>query len=585
MRFLLPFAFCLLPCVPGIAGAPGPLTLEIVDKIGWRGDKAAVVPGSVTETYSYDAASDTVSLTVKFDKAGFAPLPPMLAVALKYGFPVEFEKQPVETGQVSVLGPLVGFENTDAYTWKVKGLSKYVFPKTPVGEGKVPEALQKALETEVGKVLEAGPLAPWLVLVNVPGSDPNGRGEVYWHYPGETLYLLAEAAPLLPPAMQEKLKAYLQQLRERYPPEGLRSIPFAKDARREHAPPDAKLLQDWEQKVYAFATKGPPPVWNLYGLARYHELTGAKPDAAVMAACNDIVSKGLAFGDWPTLYWQRGHTPNFNAVHGVNQLFAGFVGYIRLARGAGDAQAEALGWGCLARMAALRFAMGRYTQFMQANGFFSTAYLGLEDAPADPARKGYTVAVQRETDARKAALPADPAWWTKQHAGSWIGELVTWNWSQPIHNVRQVHRLDETGVDVWEWCGVDNRGTGQKRDADQKKEYWYMRLSPYYLPFRDMTPELGRFLADYLKPESEAYCERVAENQPHWHVAYSEAILSAEIGFMTPCNAYSLFTARAWVLGDTAEDLRRCCDVSWLKTGDLFYIHKLAETIKAYRRP
>ena len=570
-------------CSPLFAGAANALTFEITDKANWRGDKAATVPASVTETYAYDAAGDTVTVTVKFDKAGFAPVPPMLALAVKHGFPVEFDKKPAETGHASVFGPLVGFENTDTYTWKVKGLGKYVLAQTTLGDGKVPEPLQKALETEVSKVLEAGPLAPWLVLVNVPGSDPNGRGEVYWHFPGETLYLLAEAAPLLPPATQEKVKAYLQQAREQYPPEKVRSIPFGKDAPREYCRPDAKVLLDWEQKVYAFEKKGPPPLWNLYGLSRYYDLTASKPDDAAMVSCSAVVSQGLEFRDWATLYWQRGHTPNFNAVHGANQLFAGFVGYIRLARRAGDAQAEALGWGCLARIAALRFAMGKYTQFMQDNQFFSTAYLGLEDAPADPAKKGYTVTVQRETDARKSALPADPAWWTKQHAGSWIGELVTWNWSKAIHNVRQVHRLDEAGVDVWEWAGVDDRGTGQKRDADTKKEYWYLRLSPYYLPFRDMTPELGRFMADHLKAESEAYCERVVENQPHWYTAYSEAILSAENGFMTPCNAYSLFTARAWVLREPAEGLQRYVDVPWLKVGDLFYIHKIAETIKACR--
>ena len=598
MRILLPIAFLLVGCLDAQAGSSASLAFEVVDQVGWRGDKAARVPASVTEVYAYDAASDTVAVTVKFDKAGFAPLPPMLALAMKYGFPVEFDKKPVETGQASVLGPLLGFEDTDNYTWKVKGLGKYVFPLAPAGRGAGVRgtdaaSCQQALEAEVAKVLAAGPLAPWLVLVNVPGSDPNGRGEVYWHHPGETLYLLAETAPLLPAAMRGQLMAYLQKLRELYPPEKLRSIPFAKDAPREYCRPDPKVLLDWEQKVLAFDTKGPPPIWNLYGLARYYGFTedrrdaggttGGKPDEATLAACMAVVNQGLEFRDWATLYWRRGHTPNFNAVHGVNQLFAGFVGYIRLAHSAGDVQAEALGWGCLARMAALRFAMGKYTQFLHDNQFFSTDYFGLQKTPDDYARKGYSLKIERQADPKKASLPADPAWWVKARAGSWTGELVTWNWSKPLHNVRQVHRLDETGVDVWEWAGVDNRGTGQKRDIEAKKEYWYMSLAPYYLPFRDMTPELGLFMKDYLRSESEAFCERVVEIQPHWHIAYSEAIISAEIGFMTPCNAYSLFTARAWILGENPENLRRYVDVPWLKAGDLFYIHKLAETLKAYR--
>ena len=127
MRLLWPLALLLVRCLAALAGSSASLTFEVVDQVNWRGDKAAAVPASVTESYAYDAASDTVAVTVKFDKAGFAPVPPMLALAVKYGFPIEFDRKPTETGQASVLGPLLGFEDTAQYTWKVKGLAKYVF--------------------------------------------------------------------------------------------------------------------------------------------------------------------------------------------------------------------------------------------------------------------------------------------------------------------------------------------------------------------------------------------------------------------------------------------------------------------------
>jgi hypothetical protein len=576
---------CLAGCVggaPAARAASASLSFEIADATGWRGDKAAAVAPGVTETYAYDAAGDTVTVSVKFDKADFAPLPPLLALALEYGFPARLERKPVETGHVSVLVPLTGFENSDGYAWTVQGLGKYVFAEPVLGDGQVPEALRKALDAEVDKLLEAGPLAPWLVLVNVPGSGTVDRGEVCWQNPAETLYLLAEVAPVLSAERQAKLKEYLKAARTNAPPEKTKSIGLGKGVPREVTPHDANVLARWA-KQNAYETQGPVPIWSLYGLARYGQLTGEKLDPAAWAACGEIVRQGLEHRDWATLYWRRGHTPHFNAVHGVNQLFAGFVGYIRLARAAGDAQAEALGFGMLARLAALRFAMGKYTQFMHDHGFFSPRYFGVHNDPGDGTRKGAPPALQREADPQKAALPSDPAWWVKLRAGSWMGDLVTWNWSQPIHNVRQVHRLDETGVDVWEWCGVDNSGTGQKRDSDIRKNYWYMCLSPYYLPFRDLTPELGRFLGEHLKPESAAFCQRVVENQPHWYAAYSEAILGAEYGFMSPCNAYSLFAAHAWVLSAPPGDLYRCADVPWLRMGDLFYLHKLAETSKAYR--
>jgi hypothetical protein len=558
------------------------LKFEIGDKTGWRGAKADAVPSSVEETYSYDEASDTVTIAAKFDRKGFAPLPPMLALAARFGFPVEAQPKPVETGQPSVFGPLVGIEGADTYTLTVKGLGKYVRDSRRVGSGNVPKDIEEKLESEVARIVAAGHLAPWLFLVNVPGSGADDRGDVYWHNPSETLYLLAEAAPLLSEKGRDALKAYLTSERESLAPELRASMPFAAGARREFCQPNKTLLKKWEEKNFGYLTKAQPGIWNLYGLARFYELAGRKPDQAVMAKCSEIVARSMEHRDWATLYWLRGHTPGFNAVHAANQLFAGLVGYIRLARLAGDKDAEALGWGIFARIAALRFAMGKYTQFMHDAQIFNIYYRPRGDQKPKGATPEDTV-IKVQADPSRYAIPKDPAWWAKQRSNDWMGDLVTWNWSQPIHNVRQVHRLDETGVDVWEWCGTDCYGTGQKRDADLQKDYWYMRLAPYLLPFRDMVPELGRFLADHLKAESEAFCARVAENQPHWHITYAEAILSEEIGFNCPCDAYGHFLARAWVLGEKPDQLERYLDVPWLKLGDLYYLHKLAETIKAYR--
>jgi hypothetical protein len=44
-----------------------------------------------------------------------------------------------------------------------------------------------------------------------------------------------------------------------------------------------------------------------------------------------------------------------------------------------------------------------------------------------------------------------------------------------------------------------------------------------------------------------------------------------------------MFMAHAWLAGTPPEALRRYIDFSWTARGDLFYMHKLAEAIKAYR--
>jgi hypothetical protein len=554
------------------------LKYEVVDKVGWRADRE--LPAVVEETYRWDAAADDVVVRVVFDRKGFAPLPPMLALAIRQGFPIRVSEKLVDTGKVSPLGPLMGVEQADGYTWRLKGLGKLVSEPRPAGEGQVPVLLQQTLVDEVEKILAAGHLAPWLFLVNVPGSGANDRGDVYWSSPADTLYLLVEVAPLLPPPLQARLKEYLTSERNAFPPERVRSAPLAQGARREAFAPEAKLLKQWEERTLGHALQGAPGVWNLYGLSRYCDLVGETPTAETWEACRGILQRSLEHRDWATLYWKRGRTPGFNAVHEVNRLFAGLVGYVRLARRVRDAEAEALGMGLLARAATLRVAMAKYPRFLHESRQFSVAY-GVLPNSGEVHPGSFTIQV--ETDPKVYSLPEDPAWWVKRHAGNWIGELVAWSWTTPLDNVRQVHRLDETGVDVWEWAGVDCNGTGQKRAVNEKKDYWYNRLTPHQLPFRDLTPELARLLAVHARPECDAYVKRVLENQPHAHAAYAEAILSAEIGFSPPCDAYGQVLARAWILGDRPETLVKLIDVPWLPRGDLYYLHKLGEAARAYR--
>ena len=50
-----------------------------------------------------------------------------------------------------------------------------------------------------------------------------------------------------------------------------------------------------------------------------------------------------------------------------------------------------------------------------------------------------------------------------------------------------------------------------------------------------------------------------------------------------PSDAYQVFCAHAQILDASGQQLARWIDVPWLDRGDLFYLHKLAETVKAYR--
>ena len=44
-----------------------------------------------------------------------------------------------------------------------------------------------------------------------------------------------------------------------------------------------------------------------------------------------------------------------------------------------------------------------------------------------------------------------------------------------------------------------------------------------------------------------------------------------------------LFMVHAWMAATPPKRLERYIDVPWMWRGDLYHLHKLAETIKAYR--
>jgi len=484
----------------------------------------------------------------------------------------------------SYLGPLLGVNNTDNYQLAIKGQGKYVLANRNLGSGSVPAEIQTDIDREVDAILDAGHLKPSVFQVAVPGSGAQGRGNIYWYNPGEIHYFLSEVYPLLNDARKTRVLSYLQSERTNFPPENARALPYwGSGTFREADPPSTHTYSLWwygdtDETHFAymkFKTQGDAVIWNLYGLARFYQLTNTTPTSTVQTKVNTIVTNGIQHADWASLYWQNGYWPEFNAVHGVNQLFSGFVGYIRLARLSQNTAAENIGWGMLAKMAILRHSMGKYTQYLYDTGRFTF-----------PQNTPLWQANERQDNVSEACCPG--------------GDLITFNFTQAIHNTNQIHRLDDRAVWVSDWfgsgAGVQGtnpdeamNGTGQDKargpsdGSDWNELGWHSVLSPYLLPFADLTPELGRFLKDTLSAEVTIYSDRIAENQPHWFTAYSDAMVSYENGYMTPMDSYGNFLAHAWVRNTPNTSLAKYVDYSWVKTGDLYYLHKLAEAAKAYK--
>jgi hypothetical protein len=88
-----------------------------------------------------------------------------------------------------------------------------------------------------------------------------------------------------------------------------------------------------------------------------------------------------------------------------------------------------------------------------------------------------------------------------------------------------------------------------------------------------------------LKDDVARCVKRYAEVQPIWYKSHSDSehLHIGELPHTLASDSYQYFVAHAWIAGTPPEELERYIDEPWVAIGDFFYLHKLAETIKAYR--
>lgn len=532
-------------------GLPGP----VVESCRRWAERLHEFPVSVAESYAYDRGRDVLTVTEKFAfkrlKEGgttLAPIPPMLALAKEEGFPVEFSGPVVKTSVLTAHGPFAGIENARSYTWRVQGLGRYVFEeRRPQGSGRAPQELLDELDLEVREILDAGELAPWYPVLDDNGAgymgyyDRGFRGHFVFGNPGETIYYLAEAHPFLKPETQRRVVAYLKDLRAKHPPERPSFLLLGQGAPRERYRPTPPYIVERLNKNFQgcnfYLHNRLAPERNLYHLARYYELMGERDELEdVWEDMPQMLNPYLMNLDWGTMGLLRRPVSwygraGLGGVIDVNNLFAAMVGAVRLARMAGDRDAEETFWGLFGKVAALRFAMGKYPAYLYRHGLMR---------PAE-----------------------GKDWMMRLLRGSWHGYLYTMNWSGPEDEVQQIWQMDQFGVNF-------------------REDRW--RAWPGIMTFLEPVPELGRFFKDHLKDESKALMRRVNEAMPAWWTVYCPCVQTWETSFQPPEDAHQLFMLSAWVLDERPERLAWLRDVPWLARGDLFYIHKLAETIRAYRR-
>ncbi len=100
--------------------------------------------------------------------------------------------------------------------------------------------------------------------------------------------------------------------------------------------------------------------------------------------------------------------------------------------------------------------------------------------------------------------------------------------------------------------------------------------------WRHLTPEIGRLCSEYAKKTHQDLMDVYVDyHRPTWYLAWNvETMWRNECPFSFPTVAAEVFTARALILREPAEELARYIDIPWCKA-DLFYIQKLVYTIEA----
>ena len=556
---------------------------RIARQCAWWAEHLSEVPMTADETYAYDPDKDTITITTevgftRLREGGtrFAPVSPMLALAAQHGFPVEFTGKVVKSGLLTSVGPYVGLEGVASYRCTVSGLGKYVLQRRRIAPvAKEPPELAKRLAEEVRKIVSAGHLAPWYPTVNVYGAGYRTYltlgGTLEWSNPGQTLYILSQALPLLPDQLRAETIEYMIKERTQFPPEKIAVLPVEKGARRERARIDRGevkevLLEhnDLVKQRNFYAVNGLIPEESLYYLQTYVGAVGHEQAAADWGKLKPILYPYLRSQEWATLGWWRwpGALNMWLGMGGVvdaDNHFAALVGALCLARADGDRVGEQYLWGQFARTAALRFAMARYADYL------CDSRMVLLPTDADIPEPDYLAYCAQNAQRRKiAGLRGRPDWMARFFEGSWTGRLVSYHWTGAADDLRSVVRLNEFGV-YFDEVADQYHGRGD------------------LLAYRGMTPELGRFLRDFDKARARTFVDRVEEHMPEWYTAMCLANIGAEHNYLHPDNAYQCFLARAWVLGEGPAKLRRYLDVPWMARGDLYYVHKLVETINAYR--
>ncbi len=499
---------------------------RVIERCDFWVKRMSNFPTTVRESYSYASDVDkvTVSQKVEFSEVRpggvtFAPVPPMVALAKISGMPIIFDKEPADADYRTAYGPYWLIENAREFSWSVQGLSKYVANPPLPGPS---NDRSKGLEAELNKEIDAVVAEDYLAPWIYETRRFGPMGNVYWRMPSETVYFLAQLLPVLDETYQQRVKEYLRQYCQHFPLLETASLSTLQGTRRERYNPG---------KDPFYVTQGAPDEVTfavVRGLADYCSATDQKLPDQDWEKVAELMTESLAGSEWATGGWCLDKTPEpikpGKRIHGTDLDLPTKI--------ANRHVGNLVGMLRLARLC------------------------GKQDSPEAQAAWGR---LARELAYRLAL--AKYAYWLSPPDGL---QPFTADWDARS-GANEVRTMNQFEVNCWDHT-----------------QDWRWSV---YVAYLEMTPEVGLFLHDYAGNESVAFLEAVDRSWPLWWLANmtSEIGGDSSAGLVQPVNTYSLYMANAWIKGEDGPKLVKRTDVSWTARGDLFYMHKLSEAIKALR--